>query len=92
MFSSVTTAFPAATALAEEAATAATAATPYVPGPVEVGWQIWAGAIAGIIPFAIGAYEFGKRIVRRGCSPGASQCTRAHINSITGHPATLRSL
>lgn len=35
-----------------------------MPGPVEVGWQIWAGAIAGVIPFAIGAYEFGKRIVR----------------------------
>ena len=36
----------------------------YVPGPVEVGWEIWLGAAAGVIPFAIGAYEFGKRIVR----------------------------
>ena len=36
----------------------------YVPGTVEVGWEIWVGAAAGVIPFAIGAYEFGKRIVR----------------------------
>ncbi len=51
----------AASALAEEAQQVAST---YVPGPVEVGWQIWIGAIAGVIPFAIGAYEFGKRIVR----------------------------
>lgn len=38
-------------------------AAPYVPSPYEPGWEIWAGAIAGIIPFAIGSYEFGKRIV-----------------------------
>lgn len=35
----------------------------YTPGPVEVGWQIWFAAIVSTIPFAIGAYEFGKRIV-----------------------------
>jgi hypothetical protein len=35
----------------------------YVPGPVEVGWEIWFGAIIATIPFVIGAYEFGKRIV-----------------------------
>lgn len=35
----------------------------YTPSPVDLGWQIWAGFAAGIIPFAIGAYEFGKRIV-----------------------------
>ena len=38
----------------------------YVPGPVEVGWQIWFGAIIATIPFVIGAYEFGKRIVSAG--------------------------
>ena len=29
------------------------------------GVQIWFGAIVAVIPFAIGAYEFGKRIVSR---------------------------
>lgn len=37
----------------------------YVPGPVSVGPEIYAGALAGVIPFAIGSWEFGKRIVRR---------------------------
>ena len=36
----------------------------YVPGPVHVGPEIYAGALAGVIPFAIGSWEFGKRIVR----------------------------
>lgn len=36
----------------------------FTPGPVTIGWEVWVGAVAGIIPFAIGAYEFGKRIVR----------------------------
>lgn len=49
-------------------AAAAAAVTPvdpgtYVPGPVEVGWQIWFAAIISTVPFVIGAYEFGKRIV-----------------------------
>lgn len=35
----------------------------YTPGPVEVGWEVWVGFAAGIIPFAIGSYEFLKRIV-----------------------------
>lgn len=35
----------------------------YTPGPVEVGWQIWFAAVVSTIPFVIGAYEFGKRIV-----------------------------
>lgn len=43
-------------------------ATPYVPGsytpsPVDMSWQIYVGFAAGVIPFAIGAWEFGKRIV-----------------------------
>ncbi|CAL5228818.1 g12019 [Coccomyxa viridis] len=43
--------------LAEEAV------TKYVPGPVEVGPQIWVGAIAATIPFVIGSWEFAKRII-----------------------------
>lgn len=35
----------------------------YTPGPVEVGWQIWFAAIVSTIPFVVGAWEFGKRIV-----------------------------
>ncbi len=44
---------------------AAFAAEPqgYVPSPVTVGWEIYAGAIAGVIPFAIGSYQFIARIV-----------------------------
>ena len=41
------------------------AAAKYVPGPVEVGPEIWVGAIAATIPFVIGSWEFAKRIVRR---------------------------
>lgn len=36
----------------------------FTPGPVHIGWEVYVGAIAGVIPFAIGAYEFSKRIVR----------------------------
>eukprot|EP00877_Chromochloris_zofingiensis_P014948 jgi/Chrzof1/9707/Cz04g12260.t1 len=40
----------------------------FTPGPVEVGWEIWFGAVAATIPFVIGAYEFGKRIlIQRRC-------------------------
>jgi hypothetical protein len=35
----------------------------YVPSPYEPGWEVWVGAVAGVIPFAIGSFEFGKRIV-----------------------------
>ena len=35
----------------------------YVPGPVEVGWQIYVGSAVAAFPFVIGAYEFGKRIL-----------------------------
>lgn len=45
------------------AADAAVSPSAYVPGPVEVGWQIWFAAAVSTIPFVIGAYEFGKRIV-----------------------------
>lgn len=42
---------------------AAVSTSAYTPGPVEVGWQIWFAAIVSTVPFVIGAYEFGKRIV-----------------------------
>ena len=63
----------AATLHAQSAAAAAASgpvdASTYVPGPVDVGWQVWVGAIVGVIPFIIGAYEFGKRIlIQRRCA------------------------
>lgn len=61
----------AAEAAGDSAVAAAAAVVPvdpstYVPGPAEVGWQIWFAAIVSTIPFVIGSYEFGKRIVS-GC-------------------------
>ncbi|KAK9830062.1 hypothetical protein WJX72_009504 [[Myrmecia] bisecta] len=57
------------TPIAQAAETAAASTLGFTPGPVEVGWEIWAGAAAGVIPFIIGAWEFGKRIViQRRCS------------------------
>lgn len=59
----------AGSALADEAGSSATAAAAaiaagtYVPSPHQPGWEIWVGAAAGVIPFAIASYEFGKRIV-----------------------------
>lgn len=51
-----------------ESVTDAASAAPFVPGPVEVGWEIWFGAFVGVVPFAIGAYEFAKRIlIQRRC-------------------------
>ncbi|CAK0782615.1 hypothetical protein CVIRNUC_005817 [Coccomyxa viridis] len=50
-------------------ASAEEAVTKYVPGPVEVGPEIWVGAIAATIPFVIGSWEFAKRIIiQRRCS------------------------
>ncbi|KAG2440008.1 hypothetical protein HXX76_004125 [Chlamydomonas incerta] len=50
---------------AELAAAGVTSYVPsgYVPSPVEPGWEIWLGFVAGVVPFAIGSYEFGKRIL-----------------------------
>ena len=45
------------------AADAVAATQPYVPSPVHVGWEVYVGAIAGVIPFAIGSYQFIARIV-----------------------------
>ncbi|CAL0315913.1 unnamed protein product [Lupinus luteus] len=33
------------------------------PAPVELSWQIIAGAIAGVTPFVVAGIEFSKRIV-----------------------------
>ena len=46
------------------AADAAAATQPYVPSPINIGWEVYVGAIAGVIPFAIGSYQFVARIVR----------------------------
>lgn len=36
----------------------------YAPSPMDMTWQIYVGFVAGVFPFALGAWEFGKRIVR----------------------------
>eukprot|EP01024_Parvocaulis_polyphysoides_P030304 TRINITY_DN27539_c0_g1_i1.p2 TRINITY_DN27539_c0_g1~~TRINITY_DN27539_c0_g1_i1.p2 ORF type:complete len:189 (-),score=21.62 TRINITY_DN27539_c0_g1_i1:87-653(-) len=35
----------------------------FEPGPIQVGWEIYVGFLAGVFPFAIGLYEFVKRIL-----------------------------
>jgi len=36
----------------------------YTPSPMEIPpWEIWIGFIAGVVPFVVASYEFGKRIV-----------------------------
>ena len=45
------------------AAELADSAQPYVPSPIHIGWEVYVGAIAGVIPFIIGAYQFTARIV-----------------------------
>lgn len=55
-------------AAAAAAATAAVAAGKYVPSAMEPGFEEWFGFIAGVFPFIIGSYEFGKRIlIQRRC-------------------------
>ncbi|KAL3162315.1 hypothetical protein ABBQ32_010001 [Trebouxia sp. C0010 RCD-2024] len=50
------------------AADIAAASQPYVPSPANIGWEVWVGAIAGVIPFAIGSYQFVARIlIQRRC-------------------------
>lgn len=54
----------------------------FTPGPVHIGWEVYVGAIAGVIPFAIGAYEFGKRIlIQRRCETcsGSGLVTRGRF-------------
>lgn len=41
----------------------------YVPSPMDPGWQVYVGAVIGVIPFIIATYEFGKRvIIQRRCN------------------------
>ena len=55
----------------------------YVPGPVEVGPEIWAGVIASCIPFAIGSWEFAKRIVGIGLCSLFCWCMRLLLLEVT---------
>ena len=44
----------------------------YVPSPVDMGWQIYFGSGIAVVPFIIGSYEFGKRIlIQRRCASAA---------------------
>ena len=61
----------------------------YVPGPVQVGPEIWVGAIAATIPFVIGSWEFAKRIVshpfmsfRRPLAPRAARMKMQGIGAL----------
>lgn len=57
---------PAAQSAAAAALADAIASGAYTPGPVELGWEIWVGFVAGVVPFLIASWEFGKRVVS-GC-------------------------
>lgn len=48
---------------AAHAAEVANESQAYVPSPVNIGWEVYVGAVAGVIPFIIGAYQFTARIV-----------------------------
>lgn len=64
----LTTMTPAA-ANAVETALTASSSSGYTPSPLEIpSWQIWVGFVAGVVPFIIASYEFGKRIlIQRRC-------------------------
>lgn len=50
-------------------ATAATSTAPYVPSPYTPGPEIWLGALLPTLVFALGSWEFGKRIlIQRRCA------------------------
>jgi hypothetical protein len=60
-----TTTFPAAATATE---LAASTSVPYTPSPMEPGFEIYVGFVAGVVPFIIASYEFGKRIlIQRRC-------------------------
>ena len=53
-----------ATPVEAEAIATALANGTYTPSPLDgPGIEAWAGFVAGVVPFAIGASEFGKRIL-----------------------------
>lgn len=89
------------TGLADSAATSEMLGPPdsmatgtYVPGPIEVGWQIYVGSAVAAFPFFLGAYEFGKRIliqqrcVTRSWTPPLS-ATRCPLSSALPRIALL---
>lgn len=49
--------------LAATTATASTLPSPYVPSPHVPGPEIWLGALLPVLVFALGSYEFVKRIL-----------------------------
>ena len=51
-----------------------------MPSPVNIGWEVYAGAIAGVIPFAIGSYQFIARIVSLLAVKGLSQALAIHTS------------
>lgn len=65
----------AATTVATAAVAGAATGGKYVPTPMEIPeWQIWVGFVAGVIPFAIGSWEFGKRIVSQEITGVVAPC------------------
>ena len=57
-----------ASAGAAQAVEAAGEVARYVPSAEPLSWEIWAGLVAGVIPFVIASVEFGKRIlIQRRC-------------------------
>lgn len=51
------------------AATTTTSTAPYVPSPYTPGPEIWLGALLPTLVFALGSWEFGKRIlIQRRCA------------------------
>jgi len=56
-------------------------AAPYQFEPVQVGWEIWVGSLAGVFPFIIGASEFSKRILIQ------RRCERCRGSGLVERPA-----
>lgn len=50
----------------------------------QVGWEIYFGAFAGAFPFAIGLYEFTKRIVRAASRPPSAHARSAPCQQAGG--------
>lgn len=68
------------------AAELADSAQPYVPSPIHIGWEVYVGAIAGVIPFIIGAYQFTARIVChmfQRCRMALDHCSTTQAAALT---------
>jgi hypothetical protein len=80
----------AAPELAQSATGGPVNSATYVPGPVNVGWQIYVGAAVATFPFVLGAYEFGKRIlIQRRCAFTQAFFRRAFACSVGCGSASL---